>query len=73
MKGKNKRQKNERERRERERDVEKGRNRKEPRQLTRLAERSQLGPSAPGKHQESATPNVTLRTLLGSEMASQFS
>lgn len=37
-----------------------------------LAERSQLGPNAPGKHQEPATPNVTLHTLLGSEMASQF-
>ena len=38
-----------------------------------LAGRSQLGPNAPGKHQEPATPNVTLHTLLSSEMASQFS
>lgn len=37
------------------------------------AEQSQLGPNAPGKHREPATPNVTLHTALGSEMASQFS
>lgn len=50
------------------------RNIKEPLQLTRLGKaRSQLEPSARGKHQEPATPNVTLRTLLSSEMASQFS
>lgn len=37
-----------------------------------FAEWSQLGPNAPGKHQEPATPNVTLCTLLRFEVASQF-